>query len=173
MDIVYLEDHHKSIEMNLKGSIAVVGILLCFGVFNAKAQSNPAYTPSQLQAAETLLKATGIDKQFEGITNTMLSTLGNQIPQDKKASFVEVMKKFMGKYFSWDVIKTDLSAMYASEFSEADLKALTAFYNTPAGKRFSEKLPILTQKGVLMGQKIIQDHQAELQQMMQEAFKQP
>jgi hypothetical protein len=159
--------------MNLKGTIAVVGILLCFGAFNVKAQSNPAYTPAQLQAAETLLKATGIDKQFEDITNTMLSTLGNQIPQDKKASFVEVMKKFMGKYFSWDVIKADLSAMYASEFSEADLKELTAFYNTPAGKRFSQKLPILTQKGALMGQKIIQDHQAELQQMMKDAFKQP
>lgn len=173
MDIVSSEDYYKSIKMSFKGSIAVAGILLCFVVFNANAQSNSAYTPARLQAAETLLKATGMDKQFEDITNTMLSTLGNQIPQDKKASFVEVMKKFMGKYFSWDVIKTDLSVMYASEFSEADLKELTAFYNTPAGKRFSEKLPILTQKGALMGQKIIKDHQEELQQMMKDAFKQP
>ncbi len=158
--------------MNIKINIVAVALVL-FAGFNVNAQTKPAYTPAHLQAAETLLKSTGIDKQFGEITNTLLSTLGNQIPADKKASFVEVMKKFMGKYFNWEMMKAELSIMYASEFSEADLKEATAFYNTPTGKRFSEKLPILTQKGALMGQKIIQDHQTELQQMMQEAFKQP
>jgi len=156
--------------MNIKISIVALALVL-FGVFNVNAQTKPVFTPSHLQAAETLLKSTGVDKQFGEITNTMLSTLGNQIPADKKPAFVEVMKKFMGKYFNWETMKAELSMMYASEFSEADLKEATAFYNTPAGKRFGEKLPILTQKGALMGQKIVQDHQAELMQMMQEAFK--
>ncbi len=158
--------------MNLKISIVVAAFML-FGVVKVNAQINQTYSPSHLQAAEELLKSTGVDKQFDNIINTMLSAFGKQIPADKKASFEEVMKKFMGKYFSWDIMKNDLSKMYASELSETDLKAATAFYNTPAGKRMSQKLPQLMEKGLLMGQKIVQDHQPELQQLMKEAFKQP
>lgn len=172
MDIVSSEDNYKSIEMNFKVSIVVTALIL-FGVLKVNAQTNQAYSPTHLQAAEAFLKSTGVDKQFDNIINTMLSAFGKQIPADKKASFDEVMKKFMGKYFSWEIMKGDLSKMYASELSETDLKAATAFYNTPAGKRMSQKLPQLMEKGLLMGQKIVQDHQPELQQMMKDAFKQP
>lgn len=156
--------------MSFKINIVAAALILFFG-FNVSAQTNQVYSPSHLQAAETLLKATGIDRQFDDIINTMLSAFGNQIPADKKSTFEAVMKKFMGKYFTWEAMKSELSATYASEFSEADLKEITTFYNTPVGKRYSQKLPQLTQKGVLLGQKIAQDHQAELMQMMQEAFK--
>lgn len=172
MDIVSSEDNYKSIRMNLKTSIVSIALIL-FCVFKANAQTNRAYSPSHLQAAEAFLKSTGVDKQFDNITNILASTLSTQMPADKRASLAEVMKKFMAKYFNWDIMKNDLSKVYASELSESDLKAATAFYNSPAGKRMSQKLPQLMEKGLLMGQKIIQDHKAEMQQMIQEANKKP
>ncbi len=158
--------------MNLTIKIALVSALLCFGFAKGNAQTNKlAFSPTHLQAAESFLISTGIDKQFGDITNTLLSAFGNQIPEDKKATFVSVMKKFMGKYYNWEVLKVELSNVYAAEFSESELKDLAVFYNTSVGKKYGQKLPALTQKGLLIGQKIVSDHQTELQQMMQDAFK--
>jgi hypothetical protein len=53
-----------------------------------------------------------------------------QIPEANRASFMKVMETFMGKYFTWDAIKDKLGQkMYAAEFTEDELKQLTAFYN--------------------------------------------
>jgi uncharacterized protein len=156
--------------MSFKITLVIAGILLCFGGLSVNAQPTP--TASHLQAAETFLLATGIDKQFDDMTDMMLTTFTIQMP-DSKTNLEGAMKKFMGKYFNWEATKSQLSAAYASEFSEADLKELTFFYNTPVGKKYSQKFLQLTQKVLMLGQKIAQDHQTELLQTMMEALKKP
>ncbi|MBB6112755.1 hypothetical protein SAMN05421821_12265 [Mucilaginibacter lappiensis] len=148
--------------------------LICLFILSAgsiKAQTTqPTYTQGQLKAAEQCLIATGIDKQFGDLIDKTINTGSTQIPEEHRASFVKVMKTFMGKYFTWDALKGPIAKLYAAEFTESELNQLTAFYNTPLGKKVGEKLPELMQKGMLLGQQSVEAHRPELEQMMKDAF---
>jgi hypothetical protein len=157
--------------MNLKLTlIALIGILL-ISTANSNAQTTSAtFSASQLKAAEQLLIATGINNQFGGIVDNMISASSAQIPEAQRGEFINVMKRFMVKYYSWDALKVEFAKMYASEYTEDELNQLTAFYNSPLGKKVGAKTPVLMQKGMALGQKTIADHRPELEQMMQDAF---
>ena len=118
-----------------------------------------------------MLTASGADTLFKSNIATVLTATSARIPEDKRATYINVMNRFITKYISWEILKDQLSAIYAQEFSEKELKELTAFYNTPLGKKLTNKLPMLSQKGAKMGQMAVESHQSELQQMMQDAFK--
>jgi hypothetical protein len=136
-----------------------------------KAQtSTTTFTQSHLQAAENYLIATGINTKFGAITDNIVNAFGKQIPENSRAAFINVMQKFMQKYYTWDTLKGDLSKLYAIEFTEDELKQLTAFFNTPLGQKYGDKLITLSQKGMQLGQQIVIDHKPELEQMMKEAM---
>lgn len=151
----------------MKFKLIILFVLLCS---IAKAQT-AVITPAHLKSAEDLLVASGTATQLQGNITTMLKQASAKIPEDKRAKFMEVMNSFLTKYMNWDLLKDQLAAMYAKEFTEKELKDLTAFYLSPLGKKLNQKQPVLFQKGAEIGQMTVQSHQAELQQMMQEAFK--
>jgi len=152
----------------MKYKFLIIALLFCGA---AKAQTTPDITPAHLKAAEGMLKAAGADTLFQSSMSTMMKQASANIPEDKRAKFLTVMNQFMAKYISWDLLKDQIAVMYAKEFTEADLKGLIAFYNTPLGKKLNQKQPVIMQKSALLGQQAVQSHQSELQQMMQEAFK--
>jgi len=148
----------------------MLALLLFCGI--AKAQTTATLiTPAHLRAAEDVLAASGAATHLQANIETMLKQASTNVPDDKRAKFMEVMKTFMDKYFNWEIIKDQLAALYAKEFTEKELKDLTVFYNSPLGKKINEKQPLLYQKGAEISQQAVQSHQVELQQMMQEAFK--
>lgn len=151
----------------MKYKFLFIALLICGAV---KAQT-PAITPSHLKAAEDVLVAAGAGAQMKENMSAMITQASANIPADKKPKFVEIMNTFMGKYMSWDLMKDQMAALYAQEFTEKELKDLAAFYRSPLGIKLNQKQPALFQKGALLGQQAVQSHQAELQQMMQEAFK--
>jgi hypothetical protein len=104
--------------MKLKLNL-VTTLLLCVVFFKANAQTTEA-TPSHLQAAEKFLVAVGIGGQFKTITDNIINTSSNRLPEDQRAAFAGVMKKFMDKYYTWDIVKGPMSKIYAAEFDEAD-----------------------------------------------------
>ncbi|MGN6638011.1 MAG: DUF2059 domain-containing protein [Mucilaginibacter sp.] len=148
--------------------ITIAGVLLlCVG---AKAQTAQDLTPSHLQTAEKYLIATGINTKFGAITDNIINAFSGQIPENQRQAFVGVMKKFMDKYYTWDTLKSKLDKLYAAEFTEDELNQLIVFVNTPLGKKYVEKSVTLSQKGMLLGQEVVKDHQDELEQMMKEAM---
>ena len=64
-----------------------------------------------------------------------------------------------------------------SEFAEAELRDMIAFYKTPTGQKAIAKLPALMAKGAQIGQQRIQEHLPELQEAIkkriQEETKEP
>ncbi|MEO7215679.1 DUF2059 domain-containing protein [Mucilaginibacter sp.] len=146
-------------------------LIVAFLLFCAVAKAQTTITPAHLKAAEDVLTASGAATNLQGNVATMLKQASANVPADKRPKFMEVMKTFMDKYMNWEIIKDQMAAMYAKEFTEKELKDLVVFYNSPLGKKVNEKQPILFQKGSEIGQQAVQSHQVELQQMMQEAFK--
>ncbi|MBL4674653.1 MAG: DUF2059 domain-containing protein [Mucilaginibacter sp.] len=152
----------------MKIKLLIAALLFCVA---ARAQNSPNITPAHLQAADDLLKVTNADSLFKQSMNTTLKQASTNIPEDKRAKFIEVMNTFVAKYISWDQLKDQMAAIYAKEFSAAELKGLITFYNTPLGKKLLLKQPTLLSKGAELGQQLLQSHQVELQQMMENAFK--
>jgi uncharacterized protein len=156
--------------MNSKLTFITFFIILFLSFTQANAQTESAFTPSHLQAAESYLIATGINTKFGTITDNVVNTFSTQIPENTRAAFVNIMENFMHKYYTWDALKGDLSKMYAAEFTEDELNQLTVFFNTQIGKKYGEKIVVLEQKGMLLGQQIIKDHQPELERMMKDGM---
>jgi len=159
--------------MNLKLKlIALTGIIL-LSSSSLKAQTtDQTLAPSRVEAAQQMLIALGIDKQFGTIITNQIDVASNQVPDDKKVAFKRVMNTFMNKYFTWDSLKDKMAAIYANEFTEDELRQITAFYNSPVGQKVGQKLPALTQKAMMVGQEAVAAHKDELQKMMKDEFSQ-
>jgi hypothetical protein len=155
--------------MKLKLTLALLAGLLIFT--NTKAQTGTPPTPSAIKAAEEMLLVSGTSAQFDKSVQNVINQYSGQIPETNRAAFVQVMTSFLNKYSSWDILKKDLMLMYAREFTEAELKQLTAFYKTPLGIKLNQKQPVLMQTAMTIGQQAVIAHQDELKQMLAEAMK--
>lgn len=159
--------------MNLKLKlIALAGVILFFSSSLKAQTTDQTLTPSHLAASQQMLLALGLDKQFSTIVTNQIDALSSQAPEDKRDAFKRVMKTFMNKYFTWDLLKDKIAAIYANEFTEDELKQITAFYNSPVGQKVGQKLPSLMQQGMMVGQTAVEAHKGELEQMMTDEFSQ-
>jgi hypothetical protein len=61
--------------------------------------------------------------------------------------------------------------VYASNFSAAELRDLTAFYKSPTGQKLLQKTPFVTQQTIAAGQKFGQTAGAEAQKEMMEQLR--
>ena len=119
---------------------------------------------SHRKAAETLLLVMGVDKNVPKLAEQVLEGQLQQHPQ--LAPQREVMQRFLHKYLHWDSVKEETITAYTHEFTEKELKQLMAFYQTPVGKKASEKMTKLAFVSGQIGLQRAQEHQAELRQMI-------
>ena len=111
-----------------------------------------------------MMTAMGIEKLTEDVMTQMLDVQikSNPMLETKRSA----MQAFFKKYMSWSSLKEEYIKIYQSEFTEAELKDITAFYKTPTGKKMAEKAGVLAIKGSSMGQQRVQEHLPELQEML-------
>lgn len=112
-------------------------------------------------AAVRLLDAMDMETMLGQSIDASLDARLKQNPE--LGPYREVFRAFLAKHMSYGVLKVQLSEIYASELSAAELDAAAEFYRTPAGRKFMEKMPTLFAKGIELGQKSVQDHLPELQ----------
>jgi hypothetical protein len=151
--------------------LLILALLLFCSVTKAQTATT-LITPAHLKAAEDMLSSSGAGDQMRANMDAMIKSAAVNAPEDKRSKFTEVMNTFMTKYLNWEILKDQLSAIYAQEFTEKELKDLTTFYLSPLGKKLNQKQPGLMLKGAAIGQQAVQAHQVELQQMLQDTFKQ-
>ena len=61
-----------------------------------------------------------------------------------------------------DVLRGPLTDMYASRFTEAEVKDLIAFYTSPIGRRLATEGPSLTAECAMLGQRSCAERMPEL-----------
>jgi hypothetical protein len=157
--------------MRFKAAFIVAAFVMLFRGGDLFAQAKTNITAAHFKAAEEVLQASGVDVQFKESIEALVNQYSEQVAVEKREKFKQVLNTFMAKYASWDNVKDSLSSIYAEAFSEAELKQLAAFYQTPLGKKLVREQPFLLQKSVQFGQTLIASHQVELQQMLQDVFK--
>jgi len=133
-------------------------------LIGAVALFQPAVTradeASHRKAAESLLSMMNMDAVMGSAIDQMLAMQIKQNPAI--APYETEMKNFLKKYMSWAGLKDDMIKIYADEFTEAELGELSAFYQTPLGKKTLQKMPTLMAKGAELGQRRVQEHLPEL-----------
>lgn len=114
--------------------------------------------------ASRLLESLNMERVLQQSIETSLESQIKQNPQI--GVYREVMLKFLSKYMSYESLKGELVQIYASEFTGEELVTLRDFYQTPVGRKAIEKLPTLMVQGMQMGQRRVQAHLGELEDMI-------
>lgn len=143
-----------------KLSLSLVIALVC-AAFAAPAFADAA---SHRKAALKLCDTIGVARMMEASIDVVLKAQVQANPA--LAEKQPQMRAFFAKYLSWESLKEDFLKMYTEAFTEKELGELTAFYETPVGKKTLAVMPTLMQKGSELGMSRVQTHIAELQQSL-------
>jgi hypothetical protein len=132
---------------NMKKTIAVIMIGLSILIGSAQAQEE-----TKLKLADKLLIVMEMQKTIEQSFGAATQMMPNQANMPPEAQ--EVMNMII-KELSWENIKADYIELYAEVFTEDELKGLINFYESPIGKAYIKKQPELTQKSMMLSQKMM------------------
>jgi len=69
---------------------------------------------------------------------------------------------------SWAKMAPDLKQIYKQNFSESEIEGLLAFYQSPVGKSFVEKMPAISQESMMLGQTMAMNLTPQLQELTTE-----
>jgi uncharacterized protein len=131
-------------------------LILCALAMPALAQA-PAKQPSpeHVALARAVLDFTGARSSFDGVLVKLLSDARNQIVRtrptlqaDVETALLDIGAKLKN---SDEELVNQIAAVYAQKFTEAELKDIAAFYQSPAGKKLVAEMPsVLTKSYELM-----------------------
>ena len=114
--------------------------------------------------AEKLLNIMGMDEAFKQSMSQMLDLQLQQSPA--LVPYKGVMMEFFNKYMSYESLKPDILKIYAEAFTASELKEISTFYSTEAGKKTIEKMPMLMAQGGKIGATRVEENIDELQAMI-------
>ncbi|MGH8108370.1 MAG: DUF2059 domain-containing protein [Arenimonas sp.] len=137
---------------------------------------------ASIERAEQFVKAINSDKTITQIISIMsdASQQGfmNSCESDKKVSretcvemavdFGKSLNDILTQAFEPKSFMKEMAEIYASEFTDEELDQLIAFYTSPAGKAYINKLPALMQKSSVLGQKRSQKVLPEIERLIRE-----
>ena len=112
-------------------------LALVFAVQFSFGQADEAFKKDALK----LIEAGGSAKMFAGLKEQILP----QIPADKQAAFAVEFDSTL------PALKESIAKAYMEVYTKEDVKLLLAFYDTPIGKKMSEKASELSQKSQAAG----------------------
>jgi len=135
-------------------ALALVLSLLCGG---GPARSQEA-SPESLAAARELVVAAHLADVFQKLVPVMMQQLKPAIVQlhpdaaaDYDAITPQLIEGFQGRS---NRFVDGIVAIYAKHFTADELHQLTTFYRSPAGAKYIEQMPAITQESMSMGQTI-------------------
>lgn len=116
----------------------------------AGAATAQEFTPSHLDQARAAITATGATDSFDGILFNAAATIKNQLTAnspDKADQISSIVDEEAIKLAARrGDLENEAARLFASTFSEEELKSLADFFNTPAGQKYMKNTPILARE---------------------------
>lgn len=127
------------VSMAIRAARAGAMLVALFG-FVAVAQAQQAPSAAQLKLARQVVEMQGSQRSFEGAVPTIFTQIYNQyvsqnpdLDKDIAAALRALLPEFDKRK---EEITGILARVYAEKFTEAELKDIVAFYESPTGKKF-------------------------------------
>lgn len=152
---------HSRIERSWMRSVCVAICLLAAGPAGAQSPS-----PDTLAAARELIVTMRAADYFKTIMPAIVQQLKPAIVQNRPQverdydAIMPLMLDSMNARVS-EIIE-QVAALYARNFTAAELNEVVAFYRGPTGQKFIQKLPLITQESMVIGQRFGQSIGAEI-----------
>jgi len=138
---------------------------LCVVTLPAQAaEPSPASIERLLIVAQAQKNNAAVLEQVKGMLQPMFEqALGSremtseqrQQAQGFIQEFSSKMMPILQEELAWDRLKDMTEQIYAQSFTQEEINGLIAFYESPAGRAFVEKMPIVMQKSMLAMQQRI------------------
>lgn len=144
--------------------ITAAALLLCAAA-PALSQSGPS--PAEVAAARELLEVSKTRENFIRAMELGLKQGGmtNLTPAVRKE-----MRDFMDEHFRYEDLEPDFIRIYTTHFSAEDMRALAAFYRTPAGMRLVAVTPEMSADIQQVTMARLTTHMPELMQRLMAAM---
>jgi hypothetical protein len=128
-----------------------------------------AQDAAAIEAAKRLIKVTDLETT---LNESYVTGLDAQTAQFKQmgisdAGIAELkaeMLKFCKEIMPWKDLEPEFIRIYSEAFTAAELDELTAFHQTPIGKKSLKVMPGLMAEGMKLGQTKVQENMGLLQQ---------
>jgi len=156
----------QDLPMRIAPVLVLAGALLLPA--RAAAQGGTAGTPptaSHLAAARELLSAMHLEEVSAVGVKVMLDTQISATPAMEP--YRAVMTEWANEIFASEEARAAFAALYASTFSEAELRQMTAFYRSPLGQRMAQNQATLAVKGAEIGRALATARQTDLMARIQ------
>jgi hypothetical protein len=135
-----------------------------------------AKTDAQRAAVEQLITLTKqdqiMDQMYDQVKQLVLQQVKQLNPAPEQSPLIE---KYLNKIFavmqaemSWDKMKEDFIQLYLSFYTEPEIQDLIAFYQTPTGRKTIEKMPLLMQQSMAIGQKYSLNMMPKIEKLIEE-----
>jgi hypothetical protein len=158
----------------MKYLISLVCVFSCYAAALAAAPSNASL--ERLLAVTEVEKMLGtMHQQMEVMMKSGMDQAlrGKSLPPEAEQAAATLRGKLvasMRQELSWESMKDLYIQVYAESFSQEEIDGLIAFYESPAGKAFVAKMPMVMQKSMAMMQQRMGPIIQRMQQSMQEAI---
>jgi uncharacterized protein len=129
-----------------------------------KANAAPASQES-VESLFTVMKTESMmESMYETVEHVMRdgmkqSVQGKQVTPEQQRFFDSVPVKFvavMRQEFGWQKLKPLYVQLYSETFEQNEVDGLVAFYTSPAGQAFVNKMPAVMQKSLALTQSLMQ-----------------
>jgi hypothetical protein len=135
---------------------ALVIALSAFGTAAMAQAPSPSPSPANVQIARDFVIASGATRAFEGVVPSILQqSLGVFVQQnpDLQKELTEAVKSFAPEFEKRGSDIIDIIArVYASRFTEQELKEILAFYRSAVGKKFVGQQPSVLEESFIKTQ---------------------
>lgn len=133
----------------------LVSVLLSVAVgHTAIAQQRPS--AEAMAAARAFVDASGAAAQFDQVMPLMadqMSKAFRSLAPDRSREIDEAMAEVVKRFITRkSELIDEIAAIYADKLSVDDLRDITKFYQTGAGRRMVESLPEVTRRAAAVGQ---------------------
>lgn len=128
---------------------------------------------------DELFSVMRVEKSMQSVMEQMKQMLPQMVSNIAKQSNlplaeIEKTKGMQDKMFaliveemSWKKMKGDMTKIYAESLTPEEVKGITAFYKSPAGQAFLDKMPLIMQKSMEINQKKMMELMPKIQAMVQ------
>ena len=121
------------------------------------------------KAAEELMQASGVPEMLKRAFRSQLENQFKALPELEKLR--PELTRFYDTAFSYEALKGDLAKLYMKHYTFEEMKQITAFYRTPAGRKKAVEDGKMSSE---MGELFLRHSQKkmpELQKMLQKLAK--
>ena len=137
---------------------AMFGGILAALVLVAGPASPQSPSAETMAAAKELVAASRADEQIKTLLPLIFQQLKPMIVQGRREverDFDKLMPLMLELMSSrMDEFADAMTLVYARNFTVAELQQIQAFYQTPAGRKLLERMPVVAQESMALGQKV-------------------